>query len=44
MNGMIDYSNLQNITKKLKQDITDKYKTFEKITSEIQSSSGAQSG
>ena len=35
MNGMIDYSNLQNITKKLKQDINDKYKTFEKITSEI---------
>ena len=31
MNGRIDYSNLQNITKQLKSSITKKYETFEKM-------------
>ena len=44
MNGRIDYSNLQNITKQLKQNISKKYETFEKLTSEISSSGGSSGG
>ena len=44
MNGRIDYSNLQNITKQLKQNISKKYETFEKLTSEISSSTGSSGG
>ncbi|MEC8074081.1 MAG: hypothetical protein VX087_00455, partial [Pseudomonadota bacterium] len=44
MNGRIDYSNLQNITKQLKSSITKKYETFEKITAEVSSSVGSSGG
>ena len=44
MNGRIDYSNLQNITKQLKSSITKKYETFEKITAEVSSSIGSSGG